>query len=99
MNLPNSITMSRIVMIPLLLWILTPHFPWHTHGAQHVRGALHAGLARRARRTGNADAIEQCQDAVAIDLRKGEVAGVGQAVLRIAEIGRASCRERVLRLV
>src|SRR5580704_8555021 len=28
MNLPNSITMSRIVMIPLLLWILSPHFPW-----------------------------------------------------------------------
>ena len=27
MNLPNSITMSRIVMIPLLLWILTQHFP------------------------------------------------------------------------
>jgi CDP-diacylglycerol--glycerol-3-phosphate 3-phosphatidyltransferase len=27
-NLPNSITMSRIVMIPLLLWILSPHFPW-----------------------------------------------------------------------
>ena len=27
MNLPNSITMSRIVMIPLLLWILSPHFP------------------------------------------------------------------------
>jgi CDP-diacylglycerol--glycerol-3-phosphate 3-phosphatidyltransferase len=26
-NLPNSITMSRIVMIPLLLWILSPHFP------------------------------------------------------------------------
>jgi len=28
-NLPNSITMSRIVMIPLLLWILSPHFPVH----------------------------------------------------------------------
>ncbi|HEX7728397.1 MAG TPA: CDP-diacylglycerol--glycerol-3-phosphate 3-phosphatidyltransferase [Terracidiphilus sp.] len=27
MNLPNSITMSRIVMIPLFLWILSPHFP------------------------------------------------------------------------
>ena len=30
MNLPNSITMSRIVMIPLLLWILSPHFPWQS---------------------------------------------------------------------
>jgi len=29
-NLPNSITMSRIVMIPLLLWILSPHFPWQS---------------------------------------------------------------------
>ncbi len=28
MNLPNSITMTRIVMIPLFLWILSPHFPW-----------------------------------------------------------------------
>jgi CDP-diacylglycerol--glycerol-3-phosphate 3-phosphatidyltransferase len=27
MNLPNSITMSRIVMIPLMLWIFSPHFP------------------------------------------------------------------------
>jgi CDP-diacylglycerol--glycerol-3-phosphate 3-phosphatidyltransferase len=26
-NLPNSITMSRIVMIPLLLWILSSKFP------------------------------------------------------------------------
>src|ERR1035441_7342472 len=36
MNLPNSITMSRIVMIPLLLWILRPHFPWQGHGAQEI---------------------------------------------------------------
>jgi len=28
LNLPNSITLSRIVMIPLLLWILSPVFPW-----------------------------------------------------------------------
>jgi CDP-diacylglycerol--glycerol-3-phosphate 3-phosphatidyltransferase len=40
MNLPNSITMSRIVMIPLLLWILTPHFPWHAHGAQEITAAV-----------------------------------------------------------
>jgi CDP-diacylglycerol---glycerol-3-phosphate 3-phosphatidyltransferase len=37
MNLPNSITMSRIMMIPLLLWILSPHFPWQgPAGAQEV---------------------------------------------------------------
>jgi CDP-diacylglycerol---glycerol-3-phosphate 3-phosphatidyltransferase len=40
MNLPNSITMSRIVMIPLLLWILTPHFPWQMHGAQEVSASV-----------------------------------------------------------
>jgi CDP-diacylglycerol--glycerol-3-phosphate 3-phosphatidyltransferase len=40
MNLPNSITMSRIVMIPLLLWILTPHFPWHAHGAQEITASV-----------------------------------------------------------
>jgi CDP-diacylglycerol---glycerol-3-phosphate 3-phosphatidyltransferase len=28
--------MSRIVMIPLLLWILTPHFPWQGNGAQEI---------------------------------------------------------------
>jgi len=39
-NLPNSITMSRIVMIPLLLWILTPHFPWHGHGAQEIAASV-----------------------------------------------------------
>ncbi|HEX8712699.1 MAG TPA: CDP-diacylglycerol--glycerol-3-phosphate 3-phosphatidyltransferase [Terracidiphilus sp.] len=33
MNLPNSITMSRIVMIPLLLWILSPFFPVEGHPA------------------------------------------------------------------
>lgn len=40
MNLPNSITMSRIVMIPLFLWILTPHFPWHGNGAQEVTASV-----------------------------------------------------------
>jgi CDP-diacylglycerol--glycerol-3-phosphate 3-phosphatidyltransferase len=38
MNLPNSITLSRIASIPLLVWVLSPAFPWH--GA---RG--HGGLA------------------------------------------------------
>ena len=40
MNLPNSITMSRIAMIPLLLWILTPHFPWQGHGAQEITASV-----------------------------------------------------------
>ncbi len=40
MNLPNSITMSRIVMIPLLLWILSSHFPWQGNGAQEISAAI-----------------------------------------------------------
>jgi CDP-diacylglycerol--glycerol-3-phosphate 3-phosphatidyltransferase len=40
MNLPNSITMSRIVMIPLLLWILSPHFPWQTGGVQEITASV-----------------------------------------------------------
>jgi CDP-diacylglycerol--glycerol-3-phosphate 3-phosphatidyltransferase len=32
--------MSRIVMIPLLLWILTPHFPWHAYGAQEITASV-----------------------------------------------------------
>jgi CDP-diacylglycerol--glycerol-3-phosphate 3-phosphatidyltransferase len=40
MNLPNSITMSRIVMIPLLLWILSPHFPWQGGGAQELTASI-----------------------------------------------------------
>jgi len=40
MNLPNSITMSRIVMIPLLLWILSPHFPWQVGGEQEILASI-----------------------------------------------------------
>jgi len=33
--------MSRIVMIPLLLWILSPHFPWQgPNGTQEILAAL-----------------------------------------------------------
>jgi CDP-diacylglycerol--glycerol-3-phosphate 3-phosphatidyltransferase len=32
--------MGRIVMIPLLLWILTPHFPWHAYGAQEITASV-----------------------------------------------------------
>ncbi|MGA7859742.1 MAG: CDP-alcohol phosphatidyltransferase family protein, partial [Terracidiphilus sp.] len=41
MNLPNSITMSRIVMIPLLLWILSPHFPLRgQNGEQEILASV-----------------------------------------------------------
>jgi CDP-diacylglycerol--glycerol-3-phosphate 3-phosphatidyltransferase len=40
-NLPNSITMSRIVMIPLLLWILSPHLPWQgSSGEQELLASV-----------------------------------------------------------
>jgi CDP-diacylglycerol--glycerol-3-phosphate 3-phosphatidyltransferase len=41
MNLPNSISMSRIVMIPLLLWILSPHFTWlGSNGEQEITASV-----------------------------------------------------------
>jgi CDP-diacylglycerol---glycerol-3-phosphate 3-phosphatidyltransferase len=39
MNLPNSITLSRIACVPLLIWILSPVFPFTGgHGATGLRG-------------------------------------------------------------
>jgi CDP-diacylglycerol---glycerol-3-phosphate 3-phosphatidyltransferase len=46
MNLPNSITMSRIACVPLLIWLLSPHAPVHAHpgmpdtGAQEIIASL-----------------------------------------------------------
>ena len=41
MNLPNSITMSRIVMITLFLWILSPHFTWlGPNGEQEIAASI-----------------------------------------------------------
>ena len=46
MNLPNSITLSRIAMIPLLLWILSPHFPMQGHsGEQEILASVRCVLA------------------------------------------------------
>jgi CDP-diacylglycerol--glycerol-3-phosphate 3-phosphatidyltransferase len=40
-NLPNSITMSRIIMIPLLLWILSSRFPWRgSSGEQEIAASV-----------------------------------------------------------
>jgi len=36
-NLPNSITMGRIFSVPVLIWMLSPHFPHNGwHGEQEV---------------------------------------------------------------
>src|SRR6201987_3742452 len=32
--------MSRIVMIPLLLWILSAHFPWQGNGTQEILASI-----------------------------------------------------------
>ncbi|MGA7885972.1 MAG: CDP-diacylglycerol--glycerol-3-phosphate 3-phosphatidyltransferase [Acidobacteriaceae bacterium] len=41
MNLPNSITLSRIFCIPILIWMLSPHFPHGGfHGEQEIVAAL-----------------------------------------------------------
>jgi len=37
MNLPNSITLSRIATVPLLIWILSPAFP-HNHATTGMAG-------------------------------------------------------------
>src|SRR6201996_426131 len=40
-NLPNSITMSRICCIPLLIWALSSYFPFRNfHGEQEIFAAL-----------------------------------------------------------
>jgi CDP-diacylglycerol--glycerol-3-phosphate 3-phosphatidyltransferase len=37
MNLPNSITLSRIASVPLLIWFLSPHSPFHgVNGEQEL---------------------------------------------------------------
>jgi CDP-diacylglycerol--glycerol-3-phosphate 3-phosphatidyltransferase len=36
-NLPNSITLTRIASVPLLIWALSPRFPWQgVHGEQEL---------------------------------------------------------------
>jgi CDP-diacylglycerol--glycerol-3-phosphate 3-phosphatidyltransferase len=44
MNLPNSITMSRIASVPLIVWVLSSAFPWHgargSHGEQEIVASI-----------------------------------------------------------
>ncbi len=41
MNLPNSITLSRIAAVPVLIWALSVHSPFHgAHGQQEVVASL-----------------------------------------------------------
>ncbi|ADW70053.1 CDP-diacylglycerol--glycerol-3-phosphate 3-phosphatidyltransferase [Granulicella tundricola] len=39
MNLPNSITMSRIASVPLLIWFLSPHSPFDAHNGNQEMAA------------------------------------------------------------
>ena len=72
MNLPNSITMTRIMMIPLFLWILSPHFSWAgPSGTQEVLASILFVLAsitdglRQARRVGSIGPESSAGDALA----------------------------------
>ncbi|AXC09506.1 CDP-diacylglycerol--glycerol-3-phosphate 3-phosphatidyltransferase [Acidisarcina polymorpha] len=42
MNLPNSITLSRILSVPVLIWLLSPSFPLHdaSFGQQEIIASL-----------------------------------------------------------
>ena len=40
MNLPNSMTMSRIASVPLLIWLLSGSFPKHGHEQEVLASAL-----------------------------------------------------------
>lgn len=40
MNLPNSLTLSRIAMIPVFLWILSNSFPWKGDGRQELLASV-----------------------------------------------------------
>lgn len=40
MNLPNSMTMSRIASVPLLIWLLSSGFPLHGHEQEVLASAL-----------------------------------------------------------
>lgn len=41
MNLPNSITLSRIAAVPVLIWALSAHSPFHgAHGEQEIFASL-----------------------------------------------------------
>ena len=40
MNLPNSITLSRVATVPVLVWLLSAHSPIHTPGAQEIAASL-----------------------------------------------------------
>ena len=39
MNLPNSITLSRIASVPLLIWFLSPHAPFARHSGEQELAA------------------------------------------------------------
>jgi CDP-diacylglycerol--glycerol-3-phosphate 3-phosphatidyltransferase len=39
-NLPNSITMSRIFSVPVFIWIMSPLFPFRGHGEQELAASI-----------------------------------------------------------
>jgi CDP-diacylglycerol---glycerol-3-phosphate 3-phosphatidyltransferase len=39
-NLPNSITMSRIFSVPVFIWMMSPVFPFRGHGEQELLASM-----------------------------------------------------------
>jgi CDP-diacylglycerol---glycerol-3-phosphate 3-phosphatidyltransferase len=39
-NLPNSITMSRIFSVPVFIWMMSPLFPFRGHGEQELAASI-----------------------------------------------------------
>jgi len=74
-NLPNSITLSRIASVPLLIWVLSPHSPVHgTHGEQEI---LASGLFILASITDGVDGY--------LARRRGQITTLGMLLDPLAD--------------
>ncbi|MDE1156583.1 MAG: CDP-diacylglycerol--glycerol-3-phosphate 3-phosphatidyltransferase [Acidobacteriaceae bacterium] len=74
MNLPNSITLSRIATVPLLIWVLSPKFPVHTPGDQEF---IAAGLFILASITDGVDGY--------LARRRGQITTLGMLLDPLAD--------------
>jgi CDP-diacylglycerol--glycerol-3-phosphate 3-phosphatidyltransferase len=74
-NLPNSMTVSRIASVPLLIWVLSPHFPVRgTHGEQEI---LASGLFIAASITDGLDGY--------LARRRGQITTLGMLLDPLAD--------------
>ena len=75
MNLPNSITLSRIASVPLLLWFLSPHSPFH--GANGEQELAASGLFILASITDGLDGY--------LARRRGQITTIGMLLDPLAD--------------